>query len=362
MELPVRVLAVVGRNPAPLAQLLWCLANGGGERVVEVRCVVLGGRAADHLRKELLGPAGALAQMRATSNAPIPDALEVEIVEGDAGQACWEAAKALTAKREAVRFAAFPGRQRRASLELASCFNFLGRQRDEVMDVEVLARGSDGVTGFYFPGQPSGRVVFPDGSVHEASALELRCRTVPLPRLRRLLPALAEGEWEMVATLGMRGLDALAGPNLVVDLESGTAEVGGIQVKLAPLPLAWLAALARARCEGDDGGWLYSDSTAALAEVLVRCAHQPWVKASKTRLLRKLIKGVPGEALDGKSAQYLARVRHLVRQKLQRVARMHFPLFEARIVPEVGQGHSHGGPDHRQRLPLSPECIHLHGM
>ncbi|MBM4379882.1 MAG: hypothetical protein FJ086_11360 [Deltaproteobacteria bacterium] len=362
MERSVRVLAVVGRNPAPVAQLLWVLAAVRGERVAQVHCVVLGPRAEQHLREELLQPGAALDQMRAVVGVRLPFRVELEVAEGDAGARCWRMAQEFTRHREPVRFAAFPGRHRRQGLELATCFNFLGRQRDELLDVDVNVRGGEGMTGFYFPGQAVQVVQTREGSRHTAQSLTLEVLPVAAPRLRRLLPSLTEAPWEMVSVLGQRAVDGLSAPELTLDLEAGTARVGAVPLQLAPLPLVWLAALARARVEGDADGWIYSDSTAELAKVLVRCAHQPWVTTSRTRVLKRLVQQGPGKVTDAKSRQFLSRVRHLVKEKLQRLARKHFPVHEQVLVPEVGQTHSAGGPDHRQRLPLPPECIHLHGL
>ncbi|MEN9796844.1 MAG: hypothetical protein RL653_540 [Pseudomonadota bacterium] len=363
MDSSVRVWAVVGRNPAPLVQLLWGLAGVRGEKVVEVRCVLLGERSAAHFDQELLGPGAAYAQLRACLGERLPLELGREVVEDGVGEAGWRWARALTSRPQPVRFAVFPGRHRRAALEAATAFNFLGRQRDEFLEVSLGVRGGDGVKGFYFPGQPGGAVGFPDGSVRAPSSVEVQLEPLPLPRLRRLLPDLVEATWESVSVLGQRRLDGLGAPELVVDLESGTARVGHVPVVLAPLPLAWLAALARARVQGGEDGWLYSDSSAALAEVLAVCARQPWVADSTTKVLRRLV-DEGAAAVDGEPSAraYLARVRQVVKQKLGAVARKHFPLHVQQLVPEVGQGHSHGGPDHRQRLPLSPECIHVVGV
>jgi hypothetical protein len=358
----VRVWAVVVRNPAPLVQLLWGLAGVRGETVVEVRCVLLGERASAHFEQEVLGPGGAYVQLRAQVGERLPRELGREVVEAGAGEAGWRWARTLTARPEPVRFAVFAGRHRRAALEAATAFNFLGRQRDEFLEVSLGVRGAEGVTGFYFPKQAGGPVRFPDGSVHDPSTLEVELEQVPLPRLRRLLPDLVEATWESVSVLGQRWLDGLGAPELVVDLEAGTARVGHVPVKLAPLPLAWLAALARARVQGEEDGWLYSDSSAAVAEVLAACSGQPWVVDSTTKVLRRLVEeGPAGVDEDAAARAYLGRVRQVVKQKLGAVARKHFPLHLKALVPEVGQGHSHGGPDHRQRLPLSPESIHVQG-
>jgi hypothetical protein len=77
--------------------------------------------------------------------------------------------------------------------------------------------------------------------------VQVQLAEVPLSRLRRLLGDVRADSFSQAVMLGQRFLDALAPPELVVDLAEGSLRIGGVEMERGTARVLWIATLAQAR-------------------------------------------------------------------------------------------------------------------
>jgi CRISPR-associated protein (TIGR02584 family) len=300
-----RVFAPLGPNPAPLTELLWALARQEGLRVATVDLVVTA-EAAFYLQDEVLGPRGALAQLREVLGdaAPAPEAVwlhDARDVEGlpleddrspeDAARyraAVWAGARAALARagEDPLVFGFIAGRRRTMTVLQAAVFQLLARPQDRAYDVRVSDPRVEGGTGFFFPEQPQRHIRAPGWTV-DARAVAVHLVPVELPRLGHLVSQANLHSYEAALQAGQAAVDAAAPPEVVVDLVEGELWVDGALVPITGAKLVWFAILAAARQTGD--GWVTWNEAPEVAQVARAVMTSGWWSSIRAESLRTFL-------------------------------------------------------------------------
>lgn len=374
----VLIVAELGPNPAPLAELIWALFR---QRAMRVRAVFLLVNPRTHawFRREFLSRGGALDQLRQVLGAELlpDDCIHTEAVE-DGGTllrddehhtARWNEARwrlyrrAIEAAGECpVIFGLIGGSHRTRAATTAVMFQLLARPQDRCLDVRVDNDAVKGGTGFYFPEQPDrplGVMLQARGSrprhvVIEPASVTVRLVPLELPRLRGLLPPQARDSWGEALSATQVALRQAERPRLHIDLLAETATVNGTH--LLPLSLSqlcWLAALAWARQQGGEG-WVDAADHTPLRHVLERVQPGiPWVARRHNKALRGL-RSDPTHDPDEASMRTLrAQTRTALRRGVESLP--HGRL----LVPELRSRWQDGAKQTAQRLPLEGERIRI---
>lgn len=330
----VRVFAPLGPNPAPLTELLWALVRQQDLRVISVDLVVAA-EAAFYLDDEVLGPTGALAQLREVLGEAIPShehihvhpadgrVVEDDLAPEDATRyraAVWDGARAaLTRAGPApVIFGFIAGRRRTMTVLQAAVFQLLARAQDRAYDVRVSDSRVEGGTGFFFPDQPQRHLNAPTWTV-DARSVAVHLVPVELPRLGHLVPQSNLHSFEAALGAGQAAVDALTPPDVLVDLVEGELWVDGVRAALGQAHLVWFAMLAVARQR--DEGWVTWNEAPEVSTVARAVLASGWWSGVRAQSLRAFLEaraaGVTGKTTDDDGA--LRRHRTAFRRALERL-------------------------------------------
>lgn len=373
----VLIVAELGPNPAPLAELIWALFRQRSQRVCAVFLLVTP-RTHAWFQREFLAPGGALDQLQQVLGRDLLPAagIHMEAVE-DGGMllrddahhtALWNDARWRLYRRaiqeageRPVIFGLIGGSHRTRAATTAVMFQLLARPQDCCLDVRVDNDAVKGGTGFYFPEQPDrplqvmlrARGSQPQPLLVEPASVTVRLVALELPRLRGLLPPQARGSWGEALTATQVALRQAERPRLDIDLVAEIATVNGTQIlPLSLSQLIWLAALAWSRKHGKD--WIDAADYSALRHVLRHV--QPgaaWMPRRHNKALRGL-RADPTHVPDEGSMRTLrAQTRSALRKACQ-------PLPHGQLlIPEIRSQWHDGAKETAQRLPLEGERITL---
>ncbi|MCA9548438.1 MAG: hypothetical protein KC933_00290 [Myxococcales bacterium] len=367
----VRVFAPLGPNPAPLTELLWALVRQLGLRITSVDLVVTA-EAAFYLEDEVLGPTGALAQLRAVLGEAIPShdgihvhpadasgVVEDDLTPEDAARyraTVWAGARAaLTRAGTApVIFGFIAGRRRTMTVLQAAVFQLLARAQDRAYDVRVSDPRVEGGTGFFFPDQPQRHLNAPTWTV-DARSVAVHLVPVELPRLGHLVPQSNLHSFEAALGAGQAAVDALTPPRIVVDLVEGELWVDGERAALGQAHLVWFAMLAVARQR--DEGWVTWNEAPEVATVARAVMASGWWSSVRAQSLRAFLEaraaGVTGKTTDDDGA--LRRHRTAFRRALERLTSEGAASWGHFLVPEEARVDG----QRRARLRLPAERIEV---
>ncbi len=373
----VLIVAELGPNPAPLAELIWALHRQRSQRVCAVFLLVTP-RTLAWFQREFLAPGGALDQLQQVLGRDLlsADSIHTEAVE-DGGTllrddahhtARWNDARWRLYRRaiqaagaRPVIFGLIGGSHRTRAATTAVMFQLLARPQDCCLDVRVDNDAIKGGTGFYFPEQPDRPLRIrspmrggqPRSVLVEPASVTVRLVPLELPLLRGLLPPQARESWGEALTATQVALRQAERPRLDIDLVAERATVNGTQVlPLSLSQLIWLAALAWSRKQGT--GWIDAADHRALRQVLQHV--QPgavWIPRRHNKALRGL-RADPAHVPDEGSMRTLrAQTRSALRKASQ-------PLpHGSLLVPEIRSQWHDGAKETAQRLPLEGERIGL---
>lgn len=272
---PIRecvLVAELGLNPAPLAELLWALPRQRGLHV-RAAYVLVPPLGEDFLRREFLAPGAAHEQLRALLGDAVPSsealfircavdsegyALDDELTASDAS--AWNEARwrnALDALRAAgddpVIFALAGGRRRTSTAVDTVVAQLLARAQDIVLDVRVGDLRVEGArVPFSFPEQTEQRLSLPGGDVLVAREVTVVLVDVQVPRLRRLLGDRALDTYQHALDAGQDAVEAAVVVTVTVNLAKGTVLVNDVPVSLTESEFVWFATLAAACAEGTE--------------------------------------------------------------------------------------------------------------
>lgn len=380
MTEPCVVVAELGPNPAPLAELLWALVRQRRRQVREA-FILTSARGRAYLEQEFFAPGGAHEQLVAVLGASVParDKLHVRVVcdaGGDAlsdertpedaalwNEARWQNARAaMTAAREIpVVFALAGGRRRTSSAMTTVVFQMLGRGRDVLVDVRVGDRRVEGAwAGFYFPEQRDQRL----GSASDALVARnvvVHLVDVAVPRLRRLLGGREFQRWDEALGAGVRAVEALPTVSIVVDLAAFTVTVNGTPVRFSEAEFIWFAAIAKARATQDDG-WLRSEDANALREVIIEMKQSretDWTPRAKS--WQRVLAGTPDDGDDAILSKHRSTAAARFLLSLKKMKLPDAVVREAQLQQEV-RSEQNGTLWTKftvWRLPIDPENITL---
>lgn len=283
------LVAELGLNPAPLAELLWALPRQRGLHV-RAAYVLVPPLGEDFLRREFLAPGAAHEQLRNLLGDAVPSsealfircavdregyALDDELTASDA--AAWNEARwrnALDALRAAgddpVVFALAGGRRRTSTAVDTVVAQLLARAQDIVLDVRVGDLRVEGArVPFSFPEQTEQRLSLPGGDVVVAREVAVVLVDVQVPRLRRLLGDRALDTYQHALDAGQDAVEAAVVVTVTVNLAKGTVLVNDVPVSLSESEFVWFATFAAERAAGGEG-WVASDDFDLPREMLHR--------------------------------------------------------------------------------------------
>lgn len=374
----VVIVAPLGPNPAPLAELIWALRRQRGLMAAEVHVVVdAGGHL--YLHEELLAPGGPLDELAELFGPELVDRARVHerlvTLPGGApleddddpihaelyNAAVWETARDAIASAGSRRvvFGLLAGRRRTMTAMATASFQLLARPGDLCIDVRVDERRAEGGSGFFFPEQGEQLIESRQGAFL-ARDVGVLLVDVHLPRLRGLLSDRDLESYESALVAGQAAVDAAQLPSLFVDLVEGVARVNESALPLSPAQLLWYGALAVARRRGE--GWLVSDDFELLREVALACAHREWMGALKSEPIRALMGRAQGYDEDDLIVD-LKRLRTETRSRVRDWCREHARIHTALLVPRYrARGDGKGGRVHAQRLELDPAAVEVRGL
>ncbi len=372
------VFAALGPNPAPLAELVWKLAQDGV--VVRDAFVVVDARGAAYLRSEFFD-AGVLDELRAHG---CDLTVHVRLVEGPAGvvldddnlehaelynTAIWDGARVALehAGDGTVIFGLCAGRRRTMTAMSTMAFQLLARAQDRCLDVRVSDRRAEGGSGFYFPTQRRQSLASRQGEVFVARDVEVKLVDVKVPRLRDLLTNDALTSYASALTAGQEAVDDVAIPMLTVDLINGKVFVDDEPVALRRAMVLWIAALVLARREGSSDGWIATSSTTHVKQIVAACAGRAWTKSIRSKPI-SLLMGRPNiykkHEDDADFLLDLGKLKGDMRNAIAAWCAAHRPLAHAVLVPELNKQKAHGedATASRQRIAMPPERLKLVGF
>lgn len=374
---PVTVFAALGPNPAPLVELVWAL-HQYRHLVVTDLFLVLDKRGQDYLHKEVLGPGRAFEELSALVGNPI--ALEkirehVVVATGEAANdddpafaesynaAIWKAARDATAQagHGAVVFGLTAGRRRTMTAMSTMAFQLLARPQDICVDVRVTDKRAEGGSGFFFPQQRRQDLTSKAGEVFAAHDVGVNLVDVQLPRLRGLLADDSLETYAFALAAGQAAVNAVAIPQLSIDLAKGEAQVDGITLPLSHSELIWYAALAHARRAGD--GWVATSDLSPLKIVTAACGA--WSDAVKSNPLKKLLGDNTLYTKKDAEAELLADLAKLkadTRKRMKAWSTKHRPSCAPLLVPEDKRWKVDGALAFHQRLVLDKGHIEIVGL
>lgn len=269
------LVAELGLNPAPLAELLWALSRQRGLHV-RAAYVLVPPMGEDFLRREFLAHGAAHEQLRTLLGDAVPSsealfircavdsegyALDDELTASDAS--AWNEARwrnALDALRAAgddpVVFALTGGRRRTSTAVDTVVAQLLARAQDIVLDVRVGDLRVEGArVPFSFPEQTDQRLSLPGGDVVVAREVSVVLVDVQVPRLRRLLGDRALDTYRHALDAGQDAVEAAVVVTVTVNLAKGTVVVNNVPVSLSESEFVWFATLAAA-CSEEGGAWV----------------------------------------------------------------------------------------------------------
>jgi CRISPR-associated protein (TIGR02584 family) len=374
---PVAVLAALGPNPAPLAELIWALARQRGLRI-ESLYIVVDSAGELFLQAEFLRRGAALDGLIDCLGLPFDRTqIHCRVVTGPDDSplddenpehadryntAIWEAARAAVAHagNRPVVFGLVAGRQRTMTAMSTMAFQLLARRQDGCVDVRVTDRRAEGGSGFFYPEQKRQTLTSPSGFPFIAADVQVRLIDVQLPRLRGLLSEAALHTYAAALSAGQAAVDAAEPPYLLVDLATGKASVSGEVLPLSPSEFIWWAILADARRKSP--GRVLSNDLDTLRSVIRRCAAFPWTETVKNRTLMAYL---AEEAPSGKSVKEIAadlsKLRADTRRRLTKWCvdgRSHWGRW---LIPESSQGKIKGVLVHSQQIALGGDRIDVRG-
>ena len=251
------------------------------------------------------------------------------------------------------------GRQRTMTAYAVAVYQLLARAQDELVDVRVSDRRAEGGSGFFFPEQRQRHVVT-DHGVLDVTTVDVTLVPVEVPRLAGLIAAEHLVSFETALERSRQAIEALAPPQLVVDLEHGVVTVNGAWIPLSPGQVAWygLLAVQRVRAGAHGEGWVPTHAGALFAELLPGVAGTAWAQKIRDYSVRVAL-GLPmihGKVFEPDKGEYLAKLRadtaKAVKTWLGRQVR---PAWEPRLVPTKRKD-DHGS---FQRLDLDPGAIEI---
>ena len=323
--------------------------------------------------QELLGPGGAVADLREALPGvlPDPDGAVIErltvradgqpvaddVLESDARlyrNAIWEAARACVdrARDRPVIFLLAGGRQRTMTAYATTVYQLLARKQDQLMDVRVSDRRAEGGSGFFFPMQRQRQLVT-DGGVLDAQTVEVYMVPVEVPRLAGLLEPEHLVSFEVALEASRQAIEAMTPPHLFVDLDQGKAFVNGEHLPLSAAQLTWygLLALVRVRDAAEGSGEVASDPVPLLETLLRGISAKDWSEKINEATLRTALglgPKVVAVSVDSNAEQLKklrADTKRAVAKWLNRKVR---PAWAKLLLPESGKRNATGF----QRLPL----------
>jgi CRISPR-associated protein (TIGR02584 family) len=375
-EAATTVFAALGPNPAPLAELVWKLGQEGTD--VRDAFIVVDARGADYLRRELLD-GGVLDELRAHGcNVTVHERL----VEAPAGvvldddnlehadvynAAIWDGARAAIehAGDGAVVFGLCAGRRRTMTAMSTMAFQLLARPQDRCLDVRVSDRRAEGGGDFYFPTQRAQALVSRQGEAFVARDVGVKLIDVKLPRLRGLLTNDALSSYASALTAGQDAVDDAGIPLLTVDLLNGQVLVDDEPVALSLAMVVWVAALALARREDSNDGWIATTSMTHLTRVAAACVGRMWTEPLQSKPILFLL----GNSKEYKNVKDLffqsdiVKLKADTRKKMTAWCAVHRPKAAALLVPEAKRWKTPGErTSSYQRVALPPERVRIVGL
>ena len=356
----LQLIIPLGAHPGPLFALVHAVCSEP-EAVVDRVFVVVGERGQvrleqaarddwDSLRRSVGGrcPGWAHVDVRVAGAGD-------ETPDGTAaiGEAVWQALGEALRSEAPVVCALGGGRHRAVAATVTSIFALRARQRDVLVDVRFDDRDAERHTGFLFPGQRAARLPRAGGGTLVAASVGVRLDHVPVPRLRRIVGDDRPGNFSTAMTVGQRALDAMALPELVVDLAVPQVSVDGIVVSgLSAADVLFIAALAVARQDVDDDGWWPSDVEEPFLNICALVRHHEWCSDVQSDVVRWGLgqaKPPGGNALSQWRSRALSRLRTFVKKSM--------PHWERVLVPTRKVRHKTAC----HRLPLDPAHIRIEG-
>jgi CRISPR-associated protein (TIGR02584 family) len=387
------IVADLGPNPAPLAELIWALCRQRGW-CAKAAYLTSYAHAVRYLESEFLAHGAALDQLRAVLGGEAllgqgdvrverayagGEALEDERTEAQAlawAEARWRSAqRAQEAAGEApVVFALIGGRRRSMAAQQAVLFQLLARPQDVCLDVRVSDPRVEGGTGFFFPEQPQRWVACKGGGEVEAAQVQVELIELPVPRLRALIPAGALASHAAALVASSRALAAATPPQVVLDYASQEVRVSGAALALSTPQLIWYAALLTRRASGVAQGWVRVDDLAVIADAIDALEGEATGRFSYARsaVLTRLFsdpahvnhwrRRAPMDKLNADDAPALAKLRADTRARIEKALQQAEHTHWTRlIVPEVRHGWTASGDlsvkSSYQRVALDP--IHI---
>lgn len=272
---PRRVLlCAVGLTPQVVTETAWALCTQEPAfEPSEIHVVTTAdGRAVIELA--LLGPRGALAALAADLGRPalaaalVPERIHVPClagaplvdlrgVEGHAAMADLMLAlvAGFTDDPLSTLHVSMAGGRKTMGFLAGYALSLLGRPQDRLSHV-LVAPAFEAHPQFFFPPRTPERLLGPGGATLDTAAAEVVLLDVPFVRLREELPAAwRRGEAGFAAAVGAVQA-ALEAPRLRIDVAGRKAWAGDIRLRLPPVQLAFLLAMARRRAIGDGAaGW-----------------------------------------------------------------------------------------------------------
>lgn len=375
---PVTVFAALGPNPAALAELIWALHRQRGLVACDLFLVV-DGRGHDYLQKELAAPGLILDELRQllglalgadriherVATAPMRAALDDEDpAHADLyNAAIWDVAHKATmqAGSQPVVFGLTAGRRRTMTAMSTMAFQLLARSQDFCLDVRVNDKRAEGGTGFFFPEQQQQELHSRAGEPFLASSVSVHLVDVQVPRLRGLLPEGTLASYATALAAGQAAVDAVAIPQLSIDLGKGEARVDGIVLPLSHSELIWYAALALARRAGD--GWVAASDLSGVKVVVAACGA--WTEAVKSNPLKKLLGDDTLYKKYDDNAELLADLAKLkadTRKRMKAWCTKHRPSCTALLVPEDKRWKVDGTLAFHQRVVVDKGHIEIVGL
>lgn len=171
-----------------------------------------------------------------------------------------ELVRDLTSDPEAALHVSLAGGRKTMGFYLAYALSLFARPQDRLSHVLVSAPYESHPEFFYPTPQP--RVIYtrpPDQRPLDTSAAQVTLAEIPFVRLRHGLPReLLEGRASFIEVV-RAAQRAVGPPELILRLRERRVQAGGVEVRLPPAELAYLAWIARRRLSGRPGPECPSD-------------------------------------------------------------------------------------------------------
>ena len=169
-----------------------------------------------------------------------------------------EVVRDLTRDGDSALHVSIAGGRKTMGFYLGYALSLYGREQDRLSHVLVSAP-YESHREFFYP-TPESELIHspgPDSRPYDTRDAEVTLAEIPFVRLREglnpALPALIEGGASFSGAVAA-AQRAIGPPELVIDLTGRHARAGGSIVALSPVPLAFLAWLARRQAQGEE--WL----------------------------------------------------------------------------------------------------------